>query len=108
MRKKMSKSIDLMTRYYRLFPSNEFSGYAHEEFKADFNRSAFLVVDVYGLGFHPDDPKPAYAKKNHSDGDRPALTWLGSAEHEDRIVKNALFPALSAARKAGLPIILPE
>ena len=36
---------------------------------------------------------------------RPALAWLGSAEHEDRIVKASLYPALEAARDIGMPVI---
>ena len=98
----MGKTIDLRTRYYRLYPSNEYLGYAYEDYQADFSRSAFLVVDVYGLGFHPDDPIPTYRQDEHQAQDRPALAWLGSAEHEDRIVKTALLPALEAARDIGM------
>jgi ureidoacrylate peracid hydrolase len=60
---------------------------------------------VYGLGFHPDDPVPAYNKDGHGSAERPALAWLKSSEHEDRIIKTALFPALNAAREVNLPII---
>ena len=81
----MGKTIDLKTRYYRLYPSDGYLGYAYEDYQADFDRSAFLVVDVYGLGFHPDDPVPTYRQDEHHRQDRPALAWLGSAEHEDRI-----------------------
>jgi ureidoacrylate peracid hydrolase len=98
-------TIKLKTRYYRLFPSDEYLGYAYEDCEADLGRSAFLVVDVYGLGFHPDDPVPAYRQNTHHAQDRPALAWLGSAEHEDRIVKAALLPALEAARDIGMTVI---
>ena len=101
----MDKSFQLKTRFYRLFPSDQFLGYGFEDYEVDMNRTAFLVVDVYGLGLHPDDPLPSYAKDQHLDGARPALTWIGSAEHEERIVNNALLPALSAAREIGLPVI---
>ena len=46
----MGRTIKLDTRYYRMFPSDHYAGYAYETFEADFNRSAFLVIDVYGLG----------------------------------------------------------
>jgi nicotinamidase-related amidase len=101
----MSNTIQVKTRYYRLFPSDRYLGYAYEDFEADFDRSAFLVVDVYGLGFHPDDPIPIYRQEERHEKDRPALAWLGSAEHEDRIVRTALLPALEAARKIGMTVI---
>jgi len=101
----MANHLTLNTRFYRLFPSTQFLGYGFEEYQAEYSRSAFLVVDVYGLGFHPDDPVPAYNKNEHAAADRPALTWLGSSMHEDRIVKTALLPALNAARDIQLPII---
>jgi ureidoacrylate peracid hydrolase len=101
----MSTHISLKTRYYRLFPSDNFAGYAYEEYSAPFNRSAFVVVDVYGLGFHPDDPVPEFKQGDHRQEARPALTWLGSADHEKRIVDTALLPALNAAREAGMHII---
>ncbi len=101
----MSKSFRLNTRYYRLYPSNQFLGYGYENYDVDMDRTAFLVVDVYGLGLHPDDPRPSYAQDQHMDGARPALTWLGSAEHEEKIVNQALLPALTAARNIELPVI---
>jgi ureidoacrylate peracid hydrolase len=101
----MGNTINVKTRYYRLFPAEGYLGYAYEDYKADLERSAFLVVDVYGLGFHPDDPVPTYRHGEHDARDRPALAWLGSAEHEDRIVKTALLPALEAARDIGMTVI---
>ena len=101
----MGQKLTVNTRYYRLFPADGYLGYAYEEYAADTDRSAFLVVDVYGLGFHPDDPVPSYQQDEHLAGARPALAWLGSADHEDRIVKTALLPALTAAREIGMPII---
>jgi nicotinamidase-related amidase len=101
----MSKQIQLKTRFYRLFPSTGYLGYGFEDYAADFGRSAFLVIDVYGLGFHPDDPVPAYSQNGHASAARPALAWLDSAMHEDRIIKTALLPALEAARAIHLPVI---
>ena len=101
----VSTTISLGTRYYRLYPSDGYLGYAYEEYQAEVRRSAFLVVDVYGLGFHPDDPQPAYRQDGHDEQARPALAWLGSAEHEDRIVKASLLPALEAARDIGMTVV---
>jgi hypothetical protein len=101
----MGKKITVNTRYYKLFPSDKYAGYAYEEYQAELNRSAFLVVDVYGLGFHPEDLVPEFRRDSASHEARPALAWLGSAEHEERIVKTALLPALEAARAAGMTVI---
>lgn len=101
----MDKSLNVNTRYYRLFPAEKFSGYAFEEYQADISESALLLVDVYGLGHHPDDAVPTWKEGGANKRDRPALTWLGSAEHEARIVKEAIVPALEAARQAGLTVI---
>ena len=101
----MTSTINLKTRFYRLFPSTGYLGYGYEDFGADSGRSAFLVIDVYGLGFHPDDPVPAYHQDGHGSAERPALAWLDSSLHEDRIIKTALLPALEAARSINMPVI---
>jgi nicotinamidase-related amidase len=101
----MANTIKCKTRYYRLFPSTGYLGYGFEDYEAEYGRSAFLVIDVYGLGFHPDDPVPAYNKDGHASAERPALAWLKSSEYEDHIIKTALFPALNAAREINLPVI---
>jgi len=101
----MSRKFTVNTRFYRIFPSDGYLGYGYEGYDAEFDRSAFLVVDVYGLGFHPDDPVPEYRQKGCHEEARPALAWAGSAEHEDRIVKGHLLPALNAARKIEMPVI---
>ena len=86
----MSKKLVVNTRYYRLFPPERYLGYAYEEYEADYDRSAFLVVDVYGLGLHPDDPVPTYLEEEHLEGARPALCWEKSADHEERIIRTNL------------------
>ena len=101
----MTNTIKCKTRYYRLFPSTGYLGYGFEDYEAEYGRSAFLVIDVYGLGFHPDDPVPAYNKDGHASAERPALAWLDSSKHEDQIIKTALFPALNAAREINMPVI---
>jgi len=101
----MGKKITVNTRYFRLFPPEGYLGYAYEEYTADLDRTAFLVVDVYGLGLHPDDPVPSWATEEHLEGARPALAWLGSADWEEKIVKESLLPALEAARAIKMPVI---
>jgi ureidoacrylate peracid hydrolase len=101
----MVNHLDVKTRFYRLFPSTGYLGYGYEDYEADYDRSAFLVIDVYGLGFHPDDPVPAFNQDGHAAGERPALAWLDSSMHEDRIIKTALLPALTVAREINLPVI---
>jgi len=101
----MTRQITLNTRFYRLFPSTEYLGYGYEEYAAEYERSAFVVIDVYGLGFHPDDPVPSYNQGGHAAHERPALAWLDSSKHEDRIIKTALLPALNAAREINMPVI---
>jgi ureidoacrylate peracid hydrolase len=101
----MNRKISVNTRYFRLFPADKYSGYAYEEFEAELSQSAFLVVDVYGVGHHPDDPVRAQKTGEHDNLDRPALAWVGSADHEARIVKEALLPALNAAREIGMSVI---
>jgi ureidoacrylate peracid hydrolase len=101
----MGKKLKLNTRFYRLFPADKYLGYGYEEYVADMDDSAFLVVDVYGLGHHPDDPVPTWKTGEHDKRDRPALAWVGSADHEAKIVKEALLPALNAAREIGMKVI---
>lgn len=101
----MDKNLVVNTRYFRLFPSNGYLGYAYEEYTAPMQNTAFLVVDVYGLGHHTDDPVPTWKEGNHDKRDRPALAWKGSADHEAIIVNESLLPALNAARKIGMPVI---
>lgn len=101
----MQKKLVFDTRYFRLYPPEKFLGYATEKYETELDRSAFLVVDVYGYGINPNDPTPSYKKETHLAGARPTLSWLRSAEHEERIINESLFPALQAARKIGMKVI---
>ncbi len=56
----ITQSIKCNTRFYRLFPSTGCLGYGFEDYEAENSHSDFLVIDVYGLGFHPEDPFPAF------------------------------------------------
>jgi nicotinamidase-related amidase len=101
----MERELKLNTRFYRLFPGDKYLGYGYEEYTAPLEQSALLVIDVYGLGFHPDDPVPAWQHEAHGSKERPALCWTGSAEHEARIIRESLLPALTAARGIGMKVI---
>lgn len=101
----MNKALNINTRYFRLFPSDGYLGYAYEQYSAPLSNSAFLVVDVYGLGHHPDDPVPTWKDGGSDKRDRPALAWKGSADHEKTIVEESLLPALNAARGIHMPVI---
>lgn len=89
--------LKIQGRYYRLFPPEKFLGHAEETLELDTETTAFLVVDVYGLGFSPDDEG-----KPH---DYPSLSLSASFETEKEIVVNHIRPAMDAARRAGLPVI---
>ena len=89
-------ALKLNARYYRMYPPEKFHGHAEEPLELDAATTAFLVVDVYGLGFSPEDDRPH---------DYPSLSSAASAAKEKEIVVDHIRPALDAARRAGLPII---
>ena len=83
-------------RYYAIYPPEpeKMLGYTEEELMIEIEKSAFLLVDVYGLGFDEgeEDKKPFYFSKK---------SFLEIKE----IIRNHIRPSLDAARKAGLHII---
>jgi len=90
------KSLDFEGRYYRMYPKDHFLGYAYETVSLDPASTAFVLVDVYGLGFSEED----------FDGHAcPSLMGSFMFEKEKDIVCNHIKPALEAARSAGLPVI---
>ena len=89
------RTLRLSTRYFRRFPPGAYLGYTEEDIEIDLERAAFLVVDVYGLGFSPEEESRA----------APSLVTANSVEIEREIVINHLRPALDAARRVGLPIV---
>lgn len=80
----MSKSLILKTRYFHFEPPLR---YEFETYKAELDKSALLVIDVYGIGFHTDDQIIPYK------------------EEQLKIVKNSLLPALNAAREIGMKVV---
>ncbi len=88
------KKIQLEGRYYQLYPPEGFRGHVTEPFEVDFDRSAFLVVDVYGHGF-----EVSGEAKNHPSFDAEKnKPW-------DDVTVNFIAPALQAAREAGMPVV---
>ena len=90
-------TLRITGRYYRLYPPEGFLGHAEQELALDIATTAFLVVDVYGLGFSSDDEGTPH--------NYPSMSLAASFEKEKDIVVNHIRPALDAARRAGLPII---
>jgi nicotinamidase-related amidase len=87
--------LRLKVRHYRIFPQRHFLGHQEEEITIDGSRTAFVVVDVYGLGFSPEDGTPHPLASLSS--------W--TPPEEAAVTVGKIRPALDAARAAGLPIV---
>ncbi|MDP6778212.1 MAG: isochorismatase family cysteine hydrolase [Candidatus Latescibacteria bacterium] len=90
-------TLKIKGRYYRLYPPEKYLGHAEETLELDTDSTAFLAVDVYGLGFSPDDHGEAHPY--------PTMGLPESFEVEKDIVVNHICPAMDAARRADLPVI---
>ncbi len=87
--------ISLNVRYFRAYPQRNFLGHATETVEIDTATTAFVLVDVYGLGFSEDDDTPH---------DRSSLdSW--TVDQEKRVNVENIKPASDAARSIGFPII---
>ena len=87
--------LSLAGRYYRMYPPEAYLGHAEETLELALQETAFVLIDVYGLGYSPGEPEPA----------RPALFYKGSTEVERNVMVNCVKPALEAARRIGMPIV---
>lgn len=88
-------NLSIPGRYYRMYPPEEYLGHAEEILELPCDETAFMLIDVYGLGYSPGEPEP----------ERPALFYKGSTEVERRVMVGHVKPALEAARRIGMPII---
>ena len=88
-------TIDLEGRFYKLSPPGAFDGLQPINLSVDLDRAALLVVDVYGLGFSPEE---GTARHHPSVDDAAQSPW-------ERIACDAIAPALEAARRIGLPVV---
>lgn len=86
--------IQLNSRYYRRYPAHDPLGYTEECLSLPLSNTAFLLVDVYGLGFDEDSEY----------GDVSEFYKANVDQNKDMIV-NHIKPAKEAARNFGLPII---
>lgn len=88
------RPLEVHGRYYQMHPPERFKGRVEQDFEVDFDRSALLLVDVYGHGFPPDQEVQ----------DHPSFTKEANKPWDD-ITLGYVRPALEAARLAGLPVI---
>lgn len=88
-------TIDLESRFYKLSPPGAFDGLQPLPVQVGLDQAALLVVDVYGLGFSPEE---GTARHHPSVDDAAQSPW-------ERIARDAIRPALDAARRIGLPVV---
>jgi len=50
--------LQLPGRYYRMFPPDAYLGHAEEMLRLPCGQTAFMLIDVYGLGYSPGEPEP--------------------------------------------------
>jgi nicotinamidase-related amidase len=89
-----NKTLSLPCRYYRMYPQGRPLGYATEDVSLNLAETAFLIVDVYGLGFDDDgqlaDVDEYYRQSVCANRD---------------IVVDRIRPAKLAAKALGLPVV---
>jgi nicotinamidase-related amidase len=88
-------TIDLAARYYKMSPPRRFDGHLPIDVRVDLTSAALLVVDVYGLGFTPAEG-PARHHPSVDDDTQPVT---------ESVARDAIVPALAAARAIGLPVV---
>ncbi len=88
------RKIHVDGRYYQMYPPEKYKGHVDQEFEVDFDRSALLVVDVYGHGFEASDE----TQDHPSMDDKTNRIW-------DDVTLGFVRPALEAARYAGMPVV---
>jgi nicotinamidase-related amidase len=91
---KNAETIDLNCRYFRMAPVAKPTGYVEEVLALSNQDTAFLIIDVYGLGFDPDQDLADVA-------DMYRQNVLDCRD----IVLNHIVPSKAAAKKLGLPIV---
>jgi nicotinamidase-related amidase len=91
-------NIKLPARYYCRYPFDAPRGAVDTIEELDLEHTAFLLVDVYGLGHDPGAPMP----------DLPPLFLKELHELQGVIIRERIRPALDAARAAKLPVVYTE
>lgn len=87
--------IELNLRHYRAYPQRDFLGHITETVEIDVDKTAFVLVDVYGLGFSEEDATPHPRSSLDS--------W--TVDQEKTVNVERIKPSLDAARALGLPVI---
>ena len=90
-------TVRLAGRFFRMYPKHEFLGYAEKDLAFSPTDTAFLLCDVYGIGYDEGD------QDVHSEWE--GLVSGQSTSREGEIVRNAIRPALDAARAVGFPVV---
>lgn len=87
--------LEIPGRYYDLLPVGRQRGHREETLALAIERTAFLPIDIYGLGYSDGEPRP----------EREPLWFPGSFELQRTIMRERIAPCLQAARRIGLPVI---
>lgn len=90
--------LKLPARYYCRFPFEAPRGLVDTVEEIDLARTAFLVVDVYGLGHDPGDPVPKL----------PPLFLERLHTLQGEMIRERIRPTIDAARAAGIPVVYTE
>jgi nicotinamidase-related amidase len=91
-------TLRLPARYYSRHPFETPRGLVETEEDLELERTAFLLVDVYGRGHDPGDPVPEF----------PPLFLRRLHALQTEIVRERIRPALDAARAIGMPVVYSE
>ncbi len=86
--------FSLPCRYFQQFPFEAPVGYVTKNLDLQKSRTAFLIIDVYGLGFDDESPPG-----NVSD------LYQVTKEQYKEVAVNHIKPAKASAKRLGLPII---
>lgn len=89
-----ASSMALTGRYYRNYPVGAPLGHIEEVFELEVDRTVFLIIDVYGLGFGQEAMSAAV----------PELYRKWVRDNRNVVVDN-IVPAKAAAKKLGLPVV---
>ena len=90
----MTSRLLLPGRYYRTYPVEAPLGYAEEILELELDRTVFLIVDVYGLGFGEESEAT----------ELPGLIRQFIHQIKDIVVRH-IIPAKAAAKDLGIPIV---
>ena len=87
--------LTLKCRYFRRYPPEQYLGHAEVDLSIQLARTAFMVIDVYGLGYAEEDAASP----------KPTMVTSGSVRNERDVVLNHIVPTLATAREIGLPVV---